>query len=176
LADLNCFVRIYAYVNVGTGLSNKERQDLFKRLEPCTHKFDRTKHPPGIWFGSGLLFPDVWFEPEKLRLSIRLVFLSRMFASLVVLGFDAPFFPSFSVVSTRSVILTIKASSFARNLRFPRVVRIREDKSWDECVNIRELFILKLNGLKRKLEGGEKEPCVLISHHHDLRRVEPRKF
>lgn len=89
-------------------------------MKPHWRKYNKNEKYPHLagWEPAAAELPDVWIEPRKLFTQI-LYFL--------------PF---------RSKILEIKASSINETvkfkagytLRFPRVIRIRDDKNWNECL------------------------------------------
>jgi DNA ligase-4 len=102
---------------VGTGYTSEELKDLQKKLEIHWKKFDKKKAPNFLELGK--LNPEVWIEPKN------------------------------------SVVLQVKASEIMQcngeyrtnyTLRFPRVMKIRDDKEWHQCMSFRELEQMKSQG------------------------------
>nr|XP_042896531.1 DNA ligase 4 [Parasteatoda tepidariorum] len=106
----------YSFAKVGSGYTFKELLELSAKIEQHWQKYDPKKPPKNLIIGGGRKEqPDLWIEPSK------------------------------------SLIVQVKASeingskSFATNctLRFPRVEKIRYDKSWRDCMTMRELEDLR---------------------------------
>lgn len=107
--------RFLSFAKVGSGYSMRVLRQKNELLKPHWHKFDEKRYPPcGISSRVMLAMPgyrerpDLWIEPEN------------------------------------SIIVQIKAAQITvtekfalhRTLRFPRVVRFREDKAWHECMTV----------------------------------------
>ncbi|XP_046858902.1 DNA ligase 4-like isoform X2 [Xenia sp. Carnegie-2017] len=104
--------KFYSFCKVGSGYTNKELKDLSHHLDPYWRKFDAKKPPTMIEFTNGFKEkPDVWIEPRN---------------SKIVQVKAAEIVPSDNYKT-------------GQTLRFPRVEKIRDDKTWNECLDINEL-------------------------------------
>ncbi|CAB3987149.1 DNA ligase 4 [Paramuricea clavata] len=108
--------KFYSFCKVGSGYSINELKELCRQLHPHWRKFDINKPPSIIELPHGYKEkPDVWIEPSK------------------------------------SKIVQIKAAEIVpsdnykagQTLRFPRLEKIRDDKSWYECLDLNELERLR---------------------------------
>ncbi|KAH3765317.1 DNA ligase IV [Pelomyxa schiedti] len=102
----------HSLAKVGTGYSDSELAVLQKQLEPHWRVFQTNTPPQSIQLAEGFKEkPDVWIEPQH------------------------------------SKIIQVKAAQIVPSdkykagftLRFPRVVRFRADKDWNECLTLEEL-------------------------------------
>ena len=125
--------RFLSFCRVGSGYSNKDLFDLLQRLHPhfrpCLGNRPQDMIKAGTCLSGKEPTPDVWVDPKK------------------------------------SVILQVKAAEIVPSdiykvgysLRFPRVVTVRDDKSWRDCASLQEVI-----NLKSKASGK------LTAGHYDL--------
>ncbi|CAH8560589.1 unnamed protein product [Dicrocoelium dendriticum] len=108
--SLPCFL---SFCQVSSGLTRNQLRHLDAKLGPHWIPYDRRKPNVGMteWLRVTTERPDVWIAPQH---SVAL----QIHAS--------------ELVPTESYAARL-------TLRFPRVVAIRDDKSWQECVTLEEL-------------------------------------
>eukprot|EP01105_Mastigella_eilhardi_P010104 TRINITY_DN2365_c0_g1_i9.p1 TRINITY_DN2365_c0_g1~~TRINITY_DN2365_c0_g1_i9.p1 ORF type:complete len:411 (-),score=102.92 TRINITY_DN2365_c0_g1_i9:757-1989(-) len=120
----------YSLAKVGSGYSDRELKALQKELEPHWRVFNTVSPPKCMQLAEGFKEkPDVWIDPQHSRL------------------------------------LQVKAAQIVPSdryragytLRFPRVVKFRTDKSWDDCMTHPELLTLinRFEGRYAKRQYGE---------------------
>ena len=125
--------RFYPFCKVGTGYTVSALQELRKKLEPATIKWDKRNRPAHLcgWVPNKTDDePDVWFEPAK------------------------------SVIFQVGAYEMVKGEAFmpcGYTLRFPRVRCIRHDKPWNECETHDEVVSA---GVAR---GGEIPPACWLT-------------
>nr|CAG4712925.1 unnamed protein product [Naegleria fowleri] len=138
----------HSFCKVGSGYTSSELLALQKELEPHWKPFDKTKLPKfyGSWVPGAGELPDVYIEPKN------------------------------------SKILEIKGYSFQDStkfktgitLRFPRVVSIRNDKDWNDCLDLpglEEMVELSRNGTnKRKAASMDS-----VISHNDVKKQKRKK-
>ncbi|XP_023218047.1 DNA ligase 4-like isoform X3 [Centruroides sculpturatus] len=109
----------YSFTKVGSGYSYKELCDLLTKLNTNWNIYDKKNPPSNIILAPGHKEkPDVWIKPEN------------------------------------SAVLQVKAAEITQSdqfktgcsLRFPRVEKIRYDKSWNQCLTLSELENLRKEG------------------------------
>ncbi|KAL9646067.1 hypothetical protein ABK040_007947 [Willaertia magna] len=119
----------HTFCKVGSGYTNSELLTLQKELQPHWKTFDRNKIPKhfGDWIPGAGEVPDVYINPKKL---------------LEIKGYSFQDSTKFKTGVT---------------LRFPRVVSIRYDKDWNDCLDLKgmeEMIELSKSGnLKRKVSN-----------------------
>ena len=144
-----------SFCRVGSGYSNKELFNLLQRLQPYFCPWSKDKTQQQKIFDAGIRYkkeptPDVWIHP------------------------------------TNSIVLQIKAAEIVSSelysagftLRFPRVINVRDDKSWSDCTSMQEVISLnnetggklakrlkiELNGVEltevADIDGGSFNPDV----------------
>ena len=109
----------HSFCRVGSGYSNKELFDLLQRLQPFFCQWSKDKKQQQKIYDAGIRYkkeptPDVWIHPSK------------------------------------SIILQVKAAEIVQSeiysagftLRFPRVLNVRDDKSWTDCTSMEEVINL----------------------------------
>lgn len=112
----------HSFCRVGSGYSNKELFSLMQRLQPHFYQLGKDKVQLRKISEAGIRLkkeptPDVWLDPEK------------------------------------SIILQVKAAEIVPSdiynagytLRFPRVVKVRDDKSWPDCTSLQEVLNMTSN-------------------------------
>lgn len=117
--------RFYSVCKVGTGYSDAELQNLQKMMEKHWRVFKPTSPPQCIQLIGTKDKPDVWIEPRQ------------------YLSFSFLYFSPLTIIFS-SKILQIKAAQILTSdkyssnfvLRFPRVMKIRLDKEWHECMDL----------------------------------------
>lgn len=92
---------------IGTGFSDEMLTTLFERLTPT-----EIKEPKGIYVYDPNALPDVWFEP------------TTVFEVLTADLSLSPVYKAGSNVYDKGI-----------SLRFPRLIRIRDDKKVEECTS-----------------------------------------
>jgi len=115
----------YTFCKVGSGYNADELKLLQAALQPHWKKYDKSMQIPlfsGWQPGVGEI-PDVYIEPKNSKI-------------LEVKGFQINETTKFKTEYT---------------LRFPRVRRIRDDKEWYECTDLKVLKDLMKSNKKRKL-------------------------
>ncbi|XP_052198672.1 DNA ligase 4 [Diospyros lotus] len=153
--------RFISFCRVGTGLSDEELDAVVTKLKPYFRKNEHPKKAPPSFYqvtNNSKERPDVWIEsPEK---SI--------------------------ILSITSDIRTIRSEVFSApySLRFPRIDRVRYDKSWHECLDVQSFVDLvhssnsttwrgtdyggmqdnKLKGVKSSKKVGKRNVSVVPSH------------
>ncbi|XP_023029983.2 DNA ligase 4 isoform X1 [Leptinotarsa decemlineata] len=142
---------------VTTGLNMEEVENLAKKIKLQGKKFENF-NSENLKFGKET--PDYYIDPEN---------------SLV-----------FEVRATELIRNTDNAYKTGYTLRFPRILKIREDKPVDECMSINELLeltknnksVIKLN--KRNIELEEilktktkkvKQKDIVMPTIHDSKKV-----
>lgn len=133
----------YSFTKVGSGYSYQELYELLLKLNSYWKIYDKKNPPSNIILASGYKEkPDVWIEPEN------------------------------------SAILQVKAAEITQSdrfktgcsLRFPRVEKIRYDKSWKQCLTFTELENL------RKEKSGRLANRHCISKQNDEEyNISPKK-
>ena len=108
-------LRAVSFSKVGTGMSAEVMSRLRRRLEPHMRPAGKGHRPPSCYVvtNSSTVRPDVWIDH-----------------------------PDHSVVFTvKADIRLVRTKAFAApfSLRFPRVVAVRWDKPWTECLSVAEL-------------------------------------
>uniref|UniRef100_A0A183B0C1 DNA_LIGASE_A3 domain-containing protein n=1 Tax=Echinostoma caproni TaxID=27848 RepID=A0A183B0C1_9TREM len=109
-----CRASYHSYIAVvNNGLTTNQLKEINQKLRPHWKPYDR-KHPntgPTEWLRVTTERPDVWIAPQN---SITF----QIHASEMT--------PSASYAT-------------GLTLRFPRIVAVREDKSWQDCLTLKEL-------------------------------------
>lgn len=104
LAGVRTEEQIVTIAKIGTGLSDKQFQELFARMQEC-----KTETMPKSYQVNKMLVPDVWVEPE-----------------IVV-----------EVAADEITMSPAHSSSMA--LRFPRLIKFREDKDLQGITTVQEV-------------------------------------
>lgn len=118
---------------IGTGLTDEQFREFVKRV----HKFKTKKMPP-LYDTDKLLTPDVWLEPGLVvEVSCDEITRSAVHTAGRVLQ------PSKS-----GKAFSVKTPGFA--LRFPRLVRFRDDKRPEDVTTVTEVANLFQKQMKRK--------------------------
>ncbi|XP_020879936.1 DNA ligase 4 isoform X2 [Arabidopsis lyrata subsp. lyrata] len=134
-AEANVYPRRFmSFCRVGTGLSDDELNTVVSKLKPYFRKNEHPKKAPPSFYqvtNHSKERPDVWIEsPEK---SI--------------------------ILSITSDIRTIRSEVFVApySLRFPRIDKVRYDKSWHECLDVQAFVELvnSSNGTTQKQKESE---------------------
>lgn len=123
--------RFVSFCRVGTGLSDKELDEVVNKLKPFFRKNEYPKKGAPSYYkvtNNSKERPDVWIDsPEK---SI--------------------------ILSITSDIRTIRSEVFAApySLRFPRIDKVRDDKPWHECLDV-ESFVELVHSSNHTTQWGE---------------------
>ncbi|XP_052622142.1 DNA ligase 4 [Lactuca sativa] len=126
--------RFVSFCRVGTGLSDKELDEVVNKLKPFFRKNEYPKKGPPSYYkvtNNSKERPDVWIDsPEK---SI--------------------------ILSITSDIRTIRSEVFAApySLRFPRIDKVRDDKPWHECLDV-ESFVELVHSSNHTTQWGGNQP------------------
>ena len=140
-----------------------------KRLAPYWKDFDPKNMPENITFPEafGSERPDVWINPEK--------YLTFVCFFIVF----APLNPSLPLGFSSSLIAQVKASeivpaknySLGYTLRFPRLVKIRDDKTWVDCMTASEV-----EGIRRVAEGRLTTKTILSNNFRSTKKSKAGPF
>jgi len=133
---LTCHCSFYSFCKVGNGYSDAELSVLQQLLEKHWHPYNTTSAPS--WLKLAEPFkekPDVWIHPKNSRI-------------LQVKG--AQIFPS-------------DKFKVGWCLRFPRVVKIRLDKSWDQSQTVEQIqqLAVQFGGRYARRKYGELQEHLL---------------
>jgi DNA ligase-4 len=140
-----------SFVRVGSGLSFKSKDEqsfaaLAKRLEPHWKDYD-PQHPPALLQlrGGSKERPDKWIDPRD---SVVLE------VAVARCALDA--FTPLHAIQIRADYRFIDTQVYALpfSLRFPRIKRVRYDKSFAECMSDAELIDL--------FESAKIDPLVHV--------------
>lgn len=118
----------YSFCKVGSGYSDNELRLLQKMLEKHWKPFN-AQSPPACFQLQGVQEkPDVWLDPRHSR-----------------------------IVQVKAAQVTVSEKYRAGyTLRFPRVIKIRTDKNWTQCMDLTELVSLaqEFSGRYAKRRAG----------------------
>ncbi|KAN0022290.1 hypothetical protein ACTFIU_004466 [Dictyostelium citrinum] len=129
-------VIFYSFCKVGSGYTDLQLKSLQKDLDPHWNNFSTNKPPSIIQLAEPFKEkPDVWIDP-------------RIFSKVLQ-------------IKAAQIVVTDKYKC-GYTLRFPRVLKIRDDKGWKDCCSHEEIIDLYTNystnlNFKRVNEYGDDE-------------------
>ncbi|KAF7261200.1 hypothetical protein EG68_01690 [Paragonimus skrjabini miyazakii] len=136
-----CLPSFLSFCRVSTGLTVKQFQDLNKQLQPHWRVFDRKNPNSGFteWLRVSTERPDVWIAPQH------------------------------SVTLQIHAAELVSTNAYAAGLtpRFPRVVAIRNDKSWQDCLTTDELIRLNVDTQGKLVTKLSAPPLPVDSESSD---------
>ncbi|GAA6002791.1 hypothetical protein JCM10207_007683 [Rhodosporidiobolus poonsookiae] len=111
----------FSFAKIGSGLSRSDYASIQNQYQDKFEEFDRSSPPS--WFRTVSEWPDVLIKPEN-------SFVIEVKAAEIVGGVDY---------------------GSAMTLRFPRAIRIRTDKTWEDAMDFEDVRTLRTGPQKRSM-------------------------